>query len=221
MTFAAFVVPRGGGEHGDVLADGVGRDERALVAGDGAHRGQSVHSSAPRWCAVAASFEKTVTPCLGELLYEIWLLRPVEEADQDLALAQEPDLLLRRALYFDYYVGFAVDAIRARLRSLPLLLRSPRRGCSRGPRPVCTMTSKPSLTSLPTVSGTSPTLRSPSATSRGIPTFTRQIIASEPYLRFRGPAVTNKTPFCNGLSPSGLKVSLSTIVSDRERGRGR
>ncbi|MBA3614837.1 MAG: sortase [Rubrobacteraceae bacterium] len=59
------------------------------------------------------------------------------------------------------------------------------------------MTSKPSLTSLPTVSGTSPTLRSPSVTSRGIPTFTRQIITSDSDLRSRGPTVTNNIPFCN------------------------
>jgi hypothetical protein len=107
MTFA-----RGCREHGDVLADSVGCDQRALVAGDGAHRGQSVHRlrRAGAWNSLVREDRHAR---FGELLDELRLLRPVQETDKDLALAQETDLILRRALYLDYYVGFAVDAIWA------------------------------------------------------------------------------------------------------------
>ena len=60
-----------------------------------------------------ASLEKTVTPGFGQLLDELRLLRSVEEADQDLTLAQVPDLLFRRALHFDHDVGLAVHVLRA------------------------------------------------------------------------------------------------------------
>src|SRR5215213_6577399 len=80
------------------------------------------------------------------------------------------------------------------------------------------MTSKPSLISLPTVSGTSPTRRSPSVTSCGIPTFTRQIIASDQGLRSRRHIVTNNIPFCNRNVTFGSYSSTVDHCSFRERG---
>ena len=76
---------RGGGERGNVLAQGVRPDNGALVAGYGAHRGERVHALGPRGAGDELVGEDR-NPGVGELLDEFRLLRPVYKAREDRTL---------------------------------------------------------------------------------------------------------------------------------------
>ena len=68
------------------------------------------------WAALVrgtASLEKTVTPASASFSTSSGSCGPFEKADHDLSLAQVPDLILRRALHLDQYVGLGVDILRS------------------------------------------------------------------------------------------------------------